>query len=110
MALYFVVECDMTRYSVVWCVVAGHDIHDMAWRVVVRGVEFYTAWTQPNRLRAWTQPKTYAWRLRSRTQSKSGFESNSETTAELGIEFEDEPADGLRVGVSQGCEDELCRG
>ena len=85
MALHFVVECDMTRYIEVCCVVAGHDIHDMAWRVVARDVEFYAAWTQPNRLRAWTQPKTYAWRLRSRTQSKSGFESNSETTAELGI-------------------------
>ena len=85
MALHFVVECDMTRYIVVCCVVAGHDIHDMAWHVVARDVEFYAAWTQPNRLRAWTQPKTYAWKLRSRTQSKSGFESNSETTAELGI-------------------------
>jgi len=34
MALHFVVECDMTRYIVVCCAVAGHDKHDMAWRVV----------------------------------------------------------------------------
>ena len=36
MALHFVAECDMTRYIVVCCVVAGHDKHDMAWRVVAR--------------------------------------------------------------------------
>ena len=48
--------------------------------------------------------------LRSRTQLKLDCESGSETNAELGIYCEDGPADGLRVGVSQGCGDELCHG
>ena len=45
--------------------------------------------------------------LHSRTQLKLDFKLDSETNAELGIYYEDGPADGLRVGVSQGCGDEL---
>ena len=48
--------------------------------------------------------------LGSRTQSKLDCESDLETNAELGIYCEDGPADGLRVGLSQGCGDELCQG
>ena len=48
--------------------------------------------------------------LGSRTQSKLDCESDSETNAELGIYCEDGPADGLRVGLSQGCGDALCQG